>query len=59
MEKRDEDDMSRSHSPLKRARSAIEIDSTNMTIEEVSSAIVALYEDALSDLIGRTDLFFA
>jgi len=59
MKKRDEDDMSRSHSPLKRARSATEIDSTDMTIEEVSSAIVALYEDALSNSMGRSDLFFA
>jgi 3-phosphoshikimate 1-carboxyvinyltransferase len=59
MKKRDEDDMSRSHSPLKRARSATEIDSTDMTIEEVSSAIVALYEDALNNSIGRTDLLFS
>jgi len=58
MKKRDENDMSRSHSPLKRARSATEIDSTNMTIEEVSGAIVALYENALSNSIGRSDLFF-
>jgi len=59
MNKRDRDDMSRAHSPLKRARSATEIDSTNMTIEEVSSAIVALYEDALSNSKGRSDLYFA
>jgi cytidylate kinase len=59
MKKRDEDDMSRSHSPLRRARSATEIDSTDMTIEEVSSAIVALYEDALNNSIGRTDLLFS
>ena len=37
--RRDEIDSTRTHSPLKKAKDAIEIDTSNMTIEEVISTI--------------------
>ena len=48
MKKRDEDDMNRSHSPLRRADSAIEIDNTDMSIEEVVSMVIGLYRKTAS-----------
>lgn len=39
---RDKQDMSREISPLKQAEDAVPIDSSNMTIEEVADAIIAL-----------------
>ena len=37
---RDKNDMTREHNPLKKAEDAIEIDTTDMTIEEVEKAIL-------------------
>ena len=39
---RDKQDMSREISPLKQAEDAVPIDSSDMTIEEVADAIIAL-----------------
>ena len=41
---RDERDMTREISPLKQAEDAVLIDSSNMTIEEVTDAIMELYQ---------------
>ena len=43
---RDEQDRSREHSPLRAAADAIELDSTDRTIEDVVGQIVALVRDA-------------
>ncbi|MBO4905280.1 MAG: (d)CMP kinase [Lachnospiraceae bacterium] len=44
---RDERDMTREHSPLKQAEDAILIDSSDMSIEEVRSAIIAKAKERL------------
>ena len=41
LERRDRRDITRAHSPLTRARDAVEIDSTNLSLEEVVDRIVA------------------
>lgn len=46
---RDESDMNREHSPLKKAYSAIEINTDNMTIDEVASAILNYARERISD----------
>lgn len=40
--KRDYDDMTRKESPLKKASDAVEIDTTNLTIEQVADKIISL-----------------
>ena len=47
LKNRDKIDMEREVSPLKKADDAIEIDSTNLSIEEVADKIVELYERKL------------
>ena len=47
LKNRDKIDMEREVAPLKKAEDAIEIDSTNMTIEEVTNEIVRLYNEKL------------
>jgi len=42
VKKRDERDISRQHSPLKPARDALVIDTTNLTINEVTTKVMAL-----------------
>ena len=42
---RDHRDMTREISPLKQAEDAVLIDSSHMTIEEVTEAIIHLYKD--------------
>ncbi|MEG1710836.1 MAG: (d)CMP kinase [Clostridia bacterium] len=42
IEERDKNDSTRAFAPLKKAEDAIEIDSTNMTAEDVSNAIIKL-----------------
>ncbi|HCT63802.1 MAG TPA: (d)CMP kinase [Lachnospiraceae bacterium] len=44
---RDENDMSREHNPLKKADDAIEVDTTNMDIDEVVSEIIKTKEKKL------------
>ena len=46
---RDESDMNREHSPLKKAYSAIEINTDNMTIDEVASAILNYARERIND----------
>lgn len=46
---RDENDMNREHSPLKKAESAIEINTDNMTIDEVASAILNYARERIND----------
>ncbi|WP_040928148.1 (d)CMP kinase [Nosocomiicoccus massiliensis] len=46
---RDESDMNREHSPLKKAESAIEINTDNMTIDEVASAILNYARERIND----------
>lgn len=46
---RDESDMNREHSPLKKADSAIEINTDNMTIDEVASAILNYARERIND----------
>lgn len=46
IEERDYRDMNREHSPLKQAEDAILVDSSNMTIEEVTEKIITLCESA-------------
>ena len=43
IEERDLRDMTREESPLKKADDAVELDSSNMTIEEVTEKIISLY----------------
>jgi cytidylate kinase len=45
MRERDEQDSSRNASPMKQAESAIEVDSTEKTIEEVVQIIVEIYQN--------------
>jgi len=45
MRERDEQDSSRDVSPMKQAESAIEVDSTEKTIEEVVQIIVEIYQN--------------
>ena len=44
IEERDHRDMTREESPLKKAEDAVELDSSDMTIEEVTEKIIALYQ---------------
>lgn len=44
IEQRDERDMNREHSPLRRAEDAVLVDSSHMTVEEVIDRILALCE---------------
>lgn len=46
---RDESDMNREHSPLKKADSAIEVNTDNMTIDEVASAILNYARERIND----------
>lgn len=46
---RDESDMNREHSPLKKADSAIEINTDNMMIDEVASAILNYARERIND----------
>lgn len=46
--KRDEQDMNREISPLKQAKDAVLVDSSNMTIEEVVNRILELVEQKRS-----------
>lgn len=46
---RDESDMNREHSPLKKADSAIEINTDNMTIDKVASAILNYARERIND----------
>ena len=41
--------MNREHSPLKKADSAIEINTDNMTIDEVASAILNYARERIND----------
>lgn len=50
LKNRDKIDMEREVAPLKKAEDAIEIDSTNMSIEEVVNKIVELYNRAFNKL---------
>ena len=43
--RRDERDMTREHSPLTKAEDAIEIDTTDMSIEEVVNALASVIEE--------------
>lgn len=52
IEQRDYNDMNREIAPLKKADDAVEVDSTSMTIEEVTDAIVAI----VNEKIKKTDL---
>ena len=45
IKKRDERDMTREFAPLKQAQDAIEIDSSNLTIDEVVSKIIMLFKN--------------
>jgi cytidylate kinase len=42
VQKRDERDVNRQHSPLKPAKDALVIDTTNLTINEVITKVMAL-----------------
>ena len=44
VQKRDERDKNRAHSPLKPAKDALIIDTTNLTIDEVISKVMAIIE---------------
>ena len=48
IEKRDYQDTHREHSPLKKAEDAVEIDSSDLSIEEVVDAVMALVEKELN-----------
>lgn len=50
LKNRDKIDMEREVAPLKKAEDAIEIDSTNMSIEEVVDKVVELYYNKLKNL---------
>ena len=50
LKNRDKIDMEREVAPLKKAEDAIEIDSTNMSIEEVVDKVVKLYYNKLKNL---------
>ncbi|SDB29037.1 (d)CMP kinase [Butyrivibrio sp. INlla16] len=45
IKERDHRDMTRENSPLKKADDAVEVDSSNMTIEEVADRIISLYKE--------------
>ena len=47
--KRDYQDMHREHSPLTKAEDAIEIDTSDMTIEEVADAVMKIVEEKAGD----------
>ena len=47
MEKRDADDGSRSSSPMRQAKSAIELDSTGKSVDEVVQAVESRYREAV------------
>ena len=47
--KRDYQDMHREHSPLTKAEDAIEIDTSDMTIEEVADAVMMIVEEKAGD----------
>ena len=47
--KRDYQDMHREHSPLTKAEDAIEIDTSDMTIEEVADAVMKIVEEKTGD----------
>ncbi|MBR0397008.1 MAG: (d)CMP kinase [Eubacterium sp.] len=42
---RDEQDMNREISPLRKADDAVEVDTSNMTIDEVVARVIALYQE--------------
>jgi len=44
VQERDERDKNRAHSPLKPAKDALIIDTTNLTIDEVISKVMAIIE---------------
>jgi cytidylate kinase len=44
---RDAQDSSREHSPLMRARDAVELDTTGLTVDEVVARIVELVKDSV------------
>ena len=46
---RDKNDMTRKHNPLKKADDAVEVDSTDMSIDEVVAKIIEIKEDKLGD----------
>ncbi|MGN0165116.1 MAG: (d)CMP kinase [Lachnospiraceae bacterium] len=47
---RDERDMNRAVSPLKKAEDAVYVDSSDMTIEEVVSTIIEIYREKVKDM---------
>ena len=49
IEARDYQDMHREHSPLKKAEDAVEIDTSDLTIEEVADRIYQLAEPYLQE----------
>lgn len=46
---RDKNDMTREHNPLKKANDAIEVDTTNMDIDQVVSEIIKIKEEKLME----------
>jgi len=46
---RDKNDMTRKHNPLKKAEDAVEVDSTDMSIDEVVARIIEIKKDKLGD----------
>ena len=49
IEERDERDMNRAVSPLKQAKDAVLVDSSDMTIEQVVSCILEIYHSRVSE----------
>ena len=49
IKKRDYQDMHREHSPLTKAEDAVEIDTSDMTIEEVADAVMQIVEEKAGD----------
>ena len=46
---RDKNDMTRKHNPLKKAEDAVEVDTTDMYIDEVVAKIIGIKKDKLGD----------
>ena len=55
MKKRDENDASRTLAPLKPAKDAIQIDSTDMSVEKVADSMLAHIRDILNQYRKRTN----
>jgi len=55
IEERDENDSSREHAPLRKAKDAVEVDTTNTTVDEQVTMILALVKRRMNALLEGKD----